>query len=149
MAVAVAGGGGGSGLAIISGEKLSPTAFAAAPSGPAALAARRRFGTKVSYTLNLAASVRFTVVHLQPGRRAKGSRCVKATRRNRRARRCTVPVTIRGSFTLPARAGANSFRFTGRLGARKLTPGSYRLIATPLISAKPGRPASASFRIIR
>ena len=93
--------------------------------------------------------MRFTVVHLQPGRRAKGSRCVKATRRNRRARRCTVPVTIRGSFTLPARAGANSFRFTGRLGARKLTPGSYRLIATPLISAKPGRPASASFRIIR
>ena len=143
------GGGGGSGLAIIRGEKLSPTAFAAAPNGPAALAARRRFGTKVSYTLNLAASVRFTVVHLQPGRRAKGSRCVKATRHNRRARRCTVPVTIRGSFTLPARAGTNSFRFTGRLGARKLTPGSYRLIATPLISAKPGRPASASFRIIR
>ena len=123
------GGGGGSGLAIVSGEKLSPTAFAAAPSGPAALATRRRFGTKVSYTLNLSASVRFTVVHPQAGRRAKGSHCVKATRRNRRARRCTLLVTIRGSFTLRARAGANSFRFTGRLGARKLTPGSYRLIA--------------------
>ena len=56
---------------------------------------------------------------------------------------------MRRSFTLTGHAGANRFRFTGRLGARKLTPGSDLLIATLLINTKPGRPARTSFRIVR
>jgi Ca2+-binding RTX toxin-like protein len=141
---------GGSGvvLAAVGTETLSPTAFAAAPSGPSALAAKRHYGTKVRYTLNQTASVRFTVVQPQPGRKARGGRCVKPTRANRKARKCTRLVALAGSFTRTGTAGANSFRFTGRLAGHKLKPGKYQLVATPSAGGRTGRAASASFRII-
>ena len=143
------GGGGGAAVPVVSKVALSPTVFRAAPSGPSAVSARRRFGTTVTFTLTLAARVRFTVIQSQPGRVGKGARCLKQTRANRRARRCTRIVTLAGSFTLAVRAGANRVRFTGRLNGHALRPASYRLVATPFAGAKPGTAASAAFRISR
>jgi FG-GAP-like repeat/FG-GAP repeat len=143
------GGGGAATIAAVGKVTISPSAFPAAPSGPSALAAKRRYGTKVSYTLNEAASVLFTVVHPQPGRKAGGGRCVKPTRANRRARKCTRLVAIRGSFMRAGSAGGNSFRFTGRLAGLKLKPGEYQLVATPSAGGRSGRARSASFRIIK
>jgi hypothetical protein len=136
-------------LPTVNRESLSPSSFPAAPGGPSAVAARRRrYGSKVTYALNGAASVRFTVALGQAGRKAKGGRCVKPTRSNRRAGRCTRYVTLPGSFVRAGQAGGNSFRFTGRLSGRKLTPGSYQLLATPFIGTMSGQAASAPFRII-
>jgi hypothetical protein len=126
---------------------IAPTAFAAASSGPSA-AARRSTGAKVTYTLNEAASVRFTVAAMRPGRRGSNGRCVKPTKKNRRARACTRLVTLRGSFTRSGQLGRNSFRFTGRLARRKLAPGRYKLIATPSAGGQAGNPTRASFRIV-
>lgn len=143
-------GGLGAALAAVGRVTVSPIAFAAAPSGPSAVAAaRRRYGTTVTYTLNQPATVRFTVLQPQSGRRAKGGRCVKPTRANRRARRCVRMVTLAGSFTRTGRAGTNRFRFTGRLAGRKLKPGSYQLVATPSAAGKVGRASRAAFRVIR
>jgi hypothetical protein len=133
----------------VTSETLSPTVFAAATSGPSARTAKRRFGTKVSYTLSEAASVRFTVLQQQPGRKAAGGRCVKPTKANRRAQKCTRMVTLLGSFTRSGSAGANAFKFTGRLLGHKLKPGPYRLVATPTAGGKTGRAASAAFRIVK
>jgi hypothetical protein len=135
--------------ATIAKETISPSAFAAAPSGPSAVTAKRRYGAKVSYTLNEAASVRFTVVEPQPGRKARGGRCVKPTRTNRRAGKCTRLVAVAGSFTLAGSAGANGFRFTGRLPGRKLKPANYQLLVTPSAGGQIGTAAHASFRIIK
>jgi hypothetical protein len=143
------GGGGGAVVAAIGTETLFPTAFPAAPSGPSALTAKRRYGTKVSYTLNEAASVRFTVVQPQPGRKSKRGACVRPTTKNRRGHKCTRLVTMPGSFTRAGNAGTNSFRFTGRLAGRKLRSGNYQLVATPSAAGKPGRATSASFRIVK
>jgi CSLREA domain-containing protein len=134
---------------VVSGETISPSAFRAAPSGASALAAKGRYGAKVSYTLNERAIVRFTAVQSQPGRRGRGGRCVKPTSANRRAHRCTQLVSLRGSFTRVAGTGANRFRFTGRIGGRTLKPGRYRLLATPSVGSVVGRAASAAFRIIK
>jgi hypothetical protein len=136
-------------LAAVGTETLFPPAFPAAPSGPSALAAKRRYGTTVSYTLNETASVRFTVVQSQPGRKNKRGTCVKQTKANRKARKCTRLVTLPGSFTRAGTVGANSFRFTGRLAGHKLKPGKYQLVATPTVGGKTGRAASASFKIIK
>jgi hypothetical protein len=57
-------------------------------------------------------------------------------------------VTLRGSFTLTGKAGANTFRFTGRLAGTKLKPGKYTLIATPSANGKTGQPVATAFRII-
>jgi hypothetical protein len=151
-AVSSGGGGGPSippAVVTVGRETISPTAFLAAPGGPSALASRVRYGAKVTFTLNQAATVRFTVVQPRPGRRGRGGRCVAPTRANRTARRCTRLVTLPGSFSRTGHAGANSFRFTGRLAGRTLAPGSYRLIATPRLNGRAGLSKSASFRILR
>ena len=143
------GGGGGPVLATVGSERLAPSSFPAAPSGPSALSAKRKYGTKVSYTLNQAASVRFTVTQAQSGRRASRGRCVAPTRRNRTARKCTRVVTLSGSFTRTGNAGTNTFRFTGRMAGRQLKPGSYKLVATPRANGQTGRPVGVAFRIIK
>jgi hypothetical protein len=140
-------------LASVSGLGASPNVFAAASSGPSAtLTKRRPVGTTVSYTLNEAAAVKFTVKRRAKGRRVKrGKRkvCVKPTRKNRKKRRCVRYVGVKGSFTLNGAAGKNSFHFTGRLNGRKLPPGRYRLLATPSAGGKAGLPISTAFRIVR
>jgi hypothetical protein len=55
------------------------------------------------------------------------------TRSNAGRPRCGLPLA--GTVSYDGRLGANSFRFTGRLRARKLPPGDYRLAATPVDAA--------------
>jgi hypothetical protein len=94
--------------------------------------ARRRAvprGTRLKFSLNESARVRIRIYQSLAGRRS-GKRCVKPTKRLRRARRCTRLV-LKGTLTRrSARQGANSIRFTGRIGRRKLARGSYRAIIT-------------------
>jgi hypothetical protein len=137
----------------LQGLTLAPRAFAAARRGASTRSTRLRgFGTKVSYRADMAADVRFAVQAVRSGRRTrsgKTTRCLAPSSRNRRGARCKRYVALAGSFTDRARAGANSFYFTGRLGGRTLKPGSYRLRATPAAGKAVGRPVNVSFRIIR
>jgi CSLREA domain-containing protein len=142
-------GGGGVTLASIGRLTLAPNAFPAAPSGPSALVAKRRYGTRVTFTLNEPASVRFTVVRPASGRRGAHGRCVKLTRSNRHSRKCVLLESVPGSFRRSGGAGASSFRFTGRLGGRSLRPGGYRLLAAPTAGGRTGVGTSAAFRITR
>ena len=136
-------------LSRLSRLAISPLAFPAASSGPSARGAgrRRRTGAQVTFRLNLAASVRFTVERRTVGRRVR-SRCVARSRRNQRARRCVRYVRVRGSFTRAGDAGANAFRFTGRMARRKLRPGRYRLAARPTAAGRVGNTRRAPFRIV-
>lgn len=121
--------------------RIAPGAFAAGSSA-----------TRVSYRSSVAAKVHFGVLRLRPGRR-KGSgasaRCVRETKRNRSAARCTRRVAVKGGFAQMASAGSNRFRFTGRLAGRSLEAGRYRLMATPAAAGRTGKPTSRGFRIIR
>ena len=125
-----------------SGLALRPSTFTPLADASSIVAAR----TRVSYRLNEPASVRFTVQRALPGRRA-GRRCVRQRRSNRRARRCTRYVAVRGSFRHAGRQGANSFRFTGYVGGRRLRRGTYRLNGVPTDAAgNRGRAVRARFR---
>jgi CSLREA domain-containing protein len=105
-------------------------------------------GTRVTFTLDRAASVRFTVVRQLKGRRS-GNRCVAPRPGNRGRKSCTRTVTVRGSFTRAGSAGASSFRFLGRLANRRLAPGRYRLRATPSADGASGATGSAGFTVRR
>jgi hypothetical protein len=113
--------------------------FAAAPRPPV--------GTTFQFTLNQAATVRFTFDELLPGRRANGkanSNCVAQTASNRRNKACTRSVS-RGSLPFSTSAGLHKLFFQGRLNrTRKLNPGTYALTITATNSA--GQRASRSFR---
>lgn len=136
----------------LSGLRMAGALYAA-PSGPSARNAakkrRIRYGAVVSYRLSEPASVRFTVERPAAGRRV-GRRCVAPRRSNRRARRCTRYVTLKGSFSRAGTAGANRFRFMGRLGGKKLRAGRYRLVARARDAAGNASPAARrAFRIRR
>lgn len=131
---------------------FSSPMFRAADSGPSATAAATPTGTIVTFTLTRPARVTFTVQKPAPGRSAKHGRrttCDKPSKKNKRKKACVRWVAVKGSFARDGAAGANRFRFTGRMAGRKLAPGRYRLVATP--SAGGGRLAAAyaAFRIVR
>jgi len=131
--------------ASLTGLRLSPSAFRA---GETVRVAPPR-ATQVSYTLNVAASVRFTVQRIRTGRKV-AARCVKATSGNRRRKSCVRFVRVGGSFTRRRPAGADRFAFNGigHVGGL-LKPARYRLVATPIANGRTGTAAHALFRIVR
>jgi hypothetical protein len=132
---------------------FSPPVFRAASSGPSAKATAKKLppiGARVTYKLNGAANVRFIVQQTRPGRvhgTGKKATCVAPTKANAKAKKCSRVVTLPGSFTQAGKAGTNQFRFTGRMGGRKLKPGKYTLVATPTANGKPGKATKTAFRI--
>jgi CSLREA domain-containing protein len=129
--------------------RFVPATFRAAARGAVFGAARRPpVGSSLRFRLDQASTVRFTLRRKLAGRRS-GRRCVRPTRRNRRARRCTRLVTVRGAYERTRPAGAHALRFRGRWRGRRLATGRYRLTAVARERARAGNPASADFRITR
>ncbi len=120
--------------------RLSSSAFKA--SGPKA-------GTKVSFALSEASSVRFTVERRTTGRKV-GGKCKAKTKANKNRSRCTRWVKVKGSITVVGKAGQNSYKFRGRIGAKKLKVARYRLNGQATDAAG-NRSAikRKSFRIVR
>ena len=152
-AVEVLGGAGGGGggadteAPVLSALRFSRSRFPAAPSGPSARGTRT-YGATVSYRLSEKARTRFTVERAVTGRRV-GGRCRARTRANRSRPRCTRWKKVSGSFTRSGEAGRNSFRFTGRIGGKRLKPGRYRLVAAARDGAgNRARVVRRTFRIV-
>jgi hypothetical protein len=126
---------------------LAPRGFRAVNAGEAIFSAEKKkkapIGTTVTYSISAAGPVGFSVERRLPGRKV-GKRCVKQTRANRTKKRCSRFKPVKGGFTHSGQAGANSFKFSGRLNGKGLKPGRYRLVGkTGSVSR------TASFRIVR
>jgi hypothetical protein len=120
---------------------------------PQAFWTRRRHGrppgTTVRFTLSEGATVQLGAERAQQGRRVGGS-CVRPTRSNRSRRACVRYLTVRGAITRASSAGPNRVAFSGRLGALRLAPASYRLVLTATDAAgNVSAPARAAFRVLR
>ena len=129
--------------------RFSRSSFPAQRTGPSLLA--RTFGARISFRLSETATTTFRVQRARTGRRIRG-RCRAATRRNKllSRRRCRRYVRVRGSFKHTDGAGANSLRFTGRVGGRRLRPGRYRLVASSTdLAGNKSAAKTKRFRIIR
>lgn len=141
---------------VIGGLTFSRSSFAAAGSGAAFSAQKGKkrkksapIGTKVSFNLTEAASVRFTVQRKTTGRRVSG-KCRTPSRKNRKKRKCTLWKNVTGSFTYPGKAGKNTFTFRGRIGGKALRTGSYRLNGTATDPANnTSTPRNKTFKIVK
>ena len=126
---------------------VKPGAFRAANIGGAVVSAKGKakapVAAAVSYSLNVSASVGFTVERRAPGRRA-GRKCVKPTKANGGKAKCTRFLPVKGGFTHLGAAGANKLMFSGRIGGGALKPGAYRLTAAAGDST-----ATAGFKIVK
>ena len=147
-----AGAGGTPGGPSITRFALSTSGFlvAAASSGPAPV----KGGTVLRYTLSAAASVTFSIQRLVagrvvPGRGGHGRYCQPALLFVPPASRCTQTIALTPHLTQAGGLGANSLRFSGRLGGRALAPGSYRFTATAADAQGRRSPAvTHAFRIL-
>ncbi|MDQ6937513.1 MAG: SBBP repeat-containing protein [Actinomycetota bacterium] len=109
---------------------------------------KHKKGTTFRYTLSEAATVKISISQRLAGRR-KGKLCVAPTRSLRKAKKCTR-VLSRGTLTRVSHVGANSVAFSGRIGSKKLSPGSYlaTLIATDA-AKNSSTPKTISFTIVK
>jgi hypothetical protein len=119
--------------------KIAPTGFLAAPATH-----KHKTGATISYTDSLAAKTTFVVLRATAGIK-HGNRCVKKPKHSH-GTTCTLYVKF-GSFLHSDKAGTNTLHFTGRVDGHKLTPGRYRLQATPKIDTGAGATVTISFRI--
>jgi hypothetical protein len=130
----------------LSSLSLTPSRFRTANIGGAIISAAKKapVGSRVQYELNVSATVQFSVQRLGKGRKV-GKRCVALNRSNRERKACRLaPRQIGKPFAHLGAAGPNRFTFTGRLGGKALSPGSYRLVGQLGSSTR-----SAPFTIVR
>jgi uncharacterized delta-60 repeat protein len=136
-------------IPVLTSLAVTPSVFDAAAGGPTVISsASSRKGTLITYTLNVAATVQIVVERSLPGRRQRVNgklRCEVPNHSNAHAAECVRDVSV-GSLTQTARAGANSFRFSGRLDGKKLPHATYTLVATPK-TAIAGHAVSKTFKI--
>ena len=117
--------------------------------GKTPIAAKAPRGTAFKFTLSTAASVQIVIAKLVSGRR-KGGRCVKSTAKLRKAhaKKCQRQKQV-GTLTranLPR--GANTVKFTGRLGNKKLKPAHYLATLTATNSVGSSAPVALRFKVV-
>ncbi len=114
----------------IAGRKVNGKCVKPTNNNAADPSCRRMVKLTVAYTLNTAASVKFTVQRKAAGRKVNG-KCVAPKPRNKHHKRCTRLLGVRGKLVKAGAAGANHFVWSGKIGGRKLAAGSYELTASP------------------
>jgi hypothetical protein len=107
----------------LAATKITPTKFAVDKKSTP-VSARAKKGAKFAWRLSEAAQVTLVIERSQPGRR-KGRKCVKPSRKLRKARKCTRWVAD-GTLKRRALAGTGGTAFTGRIGKKALKPGKHR-----------------------
>jgi hypothetical protein len=130
----------------LSAITVKPRRFKTAKgSGPSIVSNGTR-GAIVSYGDSAAAKTTFTVLKPVRGYRS-GGRCVAHKPKHaKHPKRCTRWVAV-GSFTHQDTAGANRFRFSGRIGHRALKRGSYRLQAIARLLGNSSQKRTTAFVI--
>jgi hypothetical protein len=120
-----------------SGLKLKPASFSA------------HKGTTISYSDTQAGVTKLTVERLAPGSK-KGRHACKVLKaghkRPKHTKACTVTKVV-GSFIHTDTAGANSFKFNGRLHGHPLAAGAYVLQASPALNGLTGKTITAHFHV--
>jgi hypothetical protein len=111
-----------------------------------------RRGTRFRYRLSEPARITIRIERALSGRtkgKGKKKRCVKPTRKNRKAKRCTCYKRVT-TLCANKQAGKQSTAFTGRVKGKALKPGRYRarLVATDAQGAR-SKERRLALRIVR
>ena len=121
----------GRGLPIVTGLKLSPSAFRRGKHTATLAKAKAKkkvpTATTISFELSQAATVTLSFEKSRPGVTV-GKRFVAESKRNAKGKRCSLWTSVRGGVTRAGHAGLDKIRFEGILDTKKSLPrGAYRL----------------------
>lgn len=115
---------------------------------PSSYKASGKLGTTVNYSLNRSAAITIRTLKAKSGRRS-GSKCVRDSKSNRSAKKCTRWIKLPGLYRTDAKEGNNVFAFDGTPDGKALKSGSYRLLVAAYApgyeNAAPT--ATASFKV--
>jgi hypothetical protein len=106
-------------------------------------------GTSFHFTLSEPASVKIAIERPAAGLRS-GPRCLAPSDRLRRkhAKHCPRTVAV-GALIRPRETqGPDAVAFTGRLGSKPLSPGSYKAIITATATGLTSTPVTLSFTVL-
>jgi FG-GAP-like repeat/FG-GAP repeat len=125
------GSGGDTTAPVITGLRADPPSFAVG-TAPTAISAKKKKkkpkrggGTTFRFTVSEPAHLQLALRQMLPGKR-KGKRCVKPSRKLKKAKKCTRLQTA-GALRRTGTAGANAVPFSGRVGRKALKPGRYQV----------------------
>ena len=132
--------------------KASPSKFAVDTKGTAETAVKAKTapkkGTTFSFKLSEPGRVVFAIDKAGSGRKV-GKKCVKQTRKNKKKKACKLYKRF-GAFAVTAKAGANSHKFSGRIGKKKLGVGTYRVTVTATDAAgNKSKPKTLTIKVVR
>lgn len=123
----------------LSGAKLSSSKYT--------LGAKKQ-GFNFKLTSDKAGTATITFTKSAKGKK-NGKNCAKPSKKLAKKKNCTRWVTVKGSLSLPVVAGANSLKFNGKVGKRKLGAGTYR--ATVVVTSATGyqsNPVTKTFKVL-
>ncbi|MEX0992770.1 MAG: hypothetical protein WDZ37_02125 [Solirubrobacterales bacterium] len=86
-----------------------------------------RLGGPFNFVLSESATVSFTIEKRALGREVK-RKCKRQTKKNRKKKVCRYYAPV-GSVSASGTAGANAFKFSGKISGKTLKPGPYRMTA--------------------
>ena len=135
---------------VVSALSFAPRAFRVGKKATATSAKKKTAtGTKLRFTLSEAAAVRITVQRATTGRRSGGT-CRKATKKLRKAKRCTRYVTV-GTLKRTGTQGRVTVAFSGRIGKKALKRGNHRvsITATDTAGNRTAKAATRTFKVVR
>jgi len=109
----------------ITGLKISPSSFFAAPSGAtiskASNKAKKAYGAAIGYSDSQAATTTLVI--------GTAAVCKKPPKATGKSARCIPIKKTLGTFTHVSKAGVNKLHFSGRIKGKKLAKGNYTLEA--------------------
>jgi hypothetical protein len=140
----------GRSLPAITRASVSHSRFRVARGATAISAAKAPHGTSFRFTLSVIARLQITITHPAPGLRG-ARRCLAPSPKLKRmhAKSCTRAVTAGRLTRARVPSGADSVPFTGRIGTRALTPGSYDAVLVATDASGRSRPVTVTFAVVR
>jgi hypothetical protein len=135
---------------VLTGVGLTNRRFRIGRRATAVAARKMPLGTSFHFTLSASAKLQITISRSTSGLR-KGYSCVALTAKLKRAhaKRCTRTLTV-GTLTRTSEPkGADSLPFSGRIGHRALSPGTYTAVLSAADAGGRSKPVTLTFVIVR
>lgn len=116
-------------VAIKSVDVTSPSVSGISTKSASYTEGAKNAGFSRGFTASEAGTLTATFSKLTKGRKS-GKSCVKKTAKNSPAKSCNYWAALKTAVTQPVIAGANTFKFDGKLGGKKLKAGKYKVTLT-------------------
>jgi hypothetical protein len=134
----------------ISSATLTNKRFRVGKKSTAISARKAPVGTSIRFRLSALAKVQVAITRSAKGLR-RGRSCVAPTRKLRQAhaKGCTRTLTVGKLTRSNLRSGANVIVFSGRIGKRALSAGTYKAVLSASNAGGRSRPVALSFTVVR